>query len=57
MLSLRDPDTGARLHFAQLQLRIKTERIDTPDRFVPLASLLRASGDPTAQDAAGMRPL
>ena len=39
-LSLRDPKTGARLHFAQLQLKIHSHTIATPDRFVPLASLL-----------------
>jgi hypothetical protein len=31
-LGLRDGDTGARLHFAQLQLRVKTEEVETLDR-------------------------
>ena len=39
-LSLRDPKTGARLHFSQLQLKIHATTLTTPDRFVPLASLL-----------------
>ena len=46
-LSLRDPSVdngGPRFHFSQLQFRVRSEDAPTPDRFVPLASLLRHLG-------------